>query len=84
MYCCWNTAGSSVMYDVEGRRRLLLRGPASHKAPGPTNECDVNVGKCTETPASEQAGQAAKDRDADGLSADPRRISDMWDQHGNR
>lgn len=72
------------MYDVEGRRRLLLRGPASHKAPGPASERGIDVGKCTEMPAAEPTGRAVEDRDADALSVDPRRISDMWDQHGNR
>ena len=72
------------MYDIEGRRRLLLRGPASHKTPGQTTERGNSAGKCTEARAAEPTGRADEDPDFGSLSVDPRRICDMWDQHGNR
>ena len=72
------------MYDVEGRRRLLLRGTTSHKTVGPRTARDTDAVKRAEAPAAALPEQAAEDRDSDALSVDPRRISDMWDQQGNR
>lgn len=68
------------MYDNEGRRRLLFGGAIDRKSDVPAAGRRTSAAPAAGTSPQPEADAA----DDDDLSVDPRRISDMWDQHGSR